>query len=279
LGYSYFVNIPASQTMRTSLRLVLPLLLLSFIAIGCFDIAEDFWVNADGSARVRLDVGMSKELAAMGAMDSSSKNNPASEFDKLKEMAKGDSAITGVITGDTVIGDMHHYFVEIAVKRAADLERIQSLLFKDSSSEENKFPPPALTVTTTGNRVTMSLKMKGDAKAAGDSATKGDSSNPMAAMGEAMMASMFGNAGVTYRIHGPKIITSEGTIDSAKTTVMWKYSFANLSSLGGKTLSAEIELPASPVPPTTSNNAVYVGLLALVIIIALTVVMMRRRRK
>ncbi len=262
--------------MRTSPLRWLPLLLLSFVVLGCFDISEDFWINGDGTARIRFDVGMSKSLASLTSSDSSkSDDSPSAQFLKMKEELTKDTMVSNVTTGDTTIGEYSHTFIEVSLKSVDAMMRVHDQLLRDTSEGEAKIRPAKLAVTRQGTKVTVQIGLSSDSTPKPEN----HDTSGLGQMSEQLMTSMFGDAAITYRVHGPHVASPDGTIDSAKTTVTWKFPLAKLSSIKSQVLTADVELPPPPAPPAPGGPSIYIGIAALIIIVFLTMMLMRRRKK
>jgi hypothetical protein len=241
------------------------LLLVPFIFVGCFEIMEEIWINADGSARIIIDIGIPQSLMALG--ESEEGDNPFAELDEDFEKTKRDVEHNPGIkrmdfrqyTGE----GLKHFVFDIEVTDLSSLNELQKIVYSGEEEPENssnKMPleNSDLLVEKQGDRIAF-IRRIGEGLTEGKSDTGSDSvGNGFEEMGKAMAGSMLGNNHYTVKLHAENIASANGAIDAEKRTVEWRIPIGELMMGNRRELRAEI------VPPMDNTTAWVVGVLVAV---------------
>ena len=181
--------------------LIAALIITALLLGGCINIKQEYWLNADGSAKVGMDIGMSEALLSMGNSSSGSKSSP---FDSLKkEYSTPNPKIKNVKTREYKEGDLQHFEVTF---ETASFDEFLASQSKSSSGQLNI----TLTKLSNGN-----IQFKQITKL--DQAQTGSTSG----MDAKSLESAFKDMYWTVIVHVPTLISSNG-IKLDNQTVQWK---------------------------------------------------------
>jgi hypothetical protein len=103
------------------------LLACSVLLTGCFDMAQDLWINQDGSGRMRYQLGISEQLAAM-----SGESDVCAGFYQDKTTLEHYPGVQTVAYDSKHEGGVQYCIVDITVKHFSDLVQLQTHVMKDS---------------------------------------------------------------------------------------------------------------------------------------------------
>jgi len=248
--------------MRTITNKILSLsiALFALLVTGCIDVKQDIWINEDGSGKLVFDVGLSKQFKAMmdlekgfgglgeleGFEEDGDKEKDAepegldsvpfsqAPEDVIKEL-KESKYVTGAEFKEASEGKYERtiYTIELSditkineVMKSSSLGAgIENLGGEEGLSENNDF---SLKKTDSGT-FELSAKLEGNKEEAADDPTE-------AAFAATMMKEMFGDAGMTIRVHAPAV-SHNGKEDEG--AIVWTMLLADLAS--GKSLEAKGE--------------------------------------
>jgi hypothetical protein len=240
--------------------LTLSIALFALVVTSCIDVKQDIWINEDGSGKLVFDVGLSKQFKAMmdlqkgfgdleglGGLeeeDGDDKDGPGPEDlesipfaqdpeEVIKELKKSEH-VTNAEFKEASEGKYERtiYTIELSditkikeVMKSSSLgSGIEELGGEEGLSENNDFD---LTKTESGT-FELSAVMEGE---------KEENADPTeAAFAAAMMKEMFGDAGMTIRVHAPAVKHNGKEQDGA---IVWTMLLAELAS--GKSLEAKGE--------------------------------------
>lgn len=261
--------------MRTFFRFA-ALAICAIAFVGCFEFGEDVWVNADGSGRLRFEVALPQAFMefgkSIGSADTSN-DDIRTKFRNADSLFKKDPRVTRVTVRDTTYSAMYHMLFEIDAKSYNDLPALSKMFYSDtamSSSENQEQAKPELQFTTTGSSVHFAILIPKDSTEEADSTRD--------TTGDAIAAAMLGDGGLVFRLHAPKISSSNGTIDTATNTAEWKIPLSNMKHVGGRQFTAEISMPV-PIAPITSPAVWLWVALAAVVLVVFVVFVLRKSSK
>ncbi len=198
--------------------LVIGMLLLG----GCINIQQEYWLKADGSATVNMDIGMSEALLAMGSTSGAATTSP---FDDLKkQFSASNPKIRNVQIKEYTRDDLTHFSVTF------DTPDFQDFLKSQNTSSNSEFNIN-LTRTASGNLI---FKQVTELDTGGASVSNGFDSKTM--------APMFKDMFWTVIVHVPQVVSSNG-IRMDDSTVQWKIPMADV--FAGKA-PAQLTLEYSP---------------------------------
>lgn len=234
--------------MKNPLRLLSRFIvsLCALFAVGCIDVQQDIWINADGSGRAVVDIGISKQAESMmsGAIegitselggDGESSGNPF-DMDLEKEKAKieADPRVTRADVKKTTDDKYTHFIYDMDVTDITQIDKILEDVMSDgplsAGGDDSPAPEAEFKIEKLDNgNFQLTAKMEGEAppEEAGEAGG--------AAMA-AMMAQMLGDAAFTFRVHAPAVSHDGKEVDEA---IVWSIPLADLAS--GKSLSAAAE--------------------------------------
>ena len=250
-----------------------------FCFSGCIDYLEEIWINADGSGKLKVDMGIAETFVSMGksfGMEDSS-NDMQKQYLKKKEELEKNPNVQKVDFKDFTQGDMHHFVFDIDVKdifKVGELTRKLEMSQMETQGQQDTAGKSEVRIEKLPNGNIQFVQLfKGEKKESSSQGMpmgeQGDSSGVnYDSMGQAMAMSMFGDKGVTIRVHGPSIVSSNGKIDDEKKMVEWKIGLAEMSKGSfSKELNAEIEL-------SHSSNALMITIIVVVALLVLVIAMM-----
>lgn len=258
---------------------VLAVGLLLLFLVGCFDLKEEVWINADGSAKIMQDIILPEAMTSLGGEQANLAEQLNKQYGEKKSRLEADPRIKSVDTRHFTEGDKHHFVLEVEIKDVTDLPEIWPLAFanKPDAAGKGSDSPLAnqenrLSVSKTGDGNIHLTRVLKSAEKTG----KKDSTNQMGdAMGQAMAAQLFANNGITFTVHGSKIAQANGTILDDGQTAEWKIPLTEMMGKNfSKEMSAEIG-PGGAGLPTWIPIAAGGFLVLLVLLILIT----RNRKK
>ena len=242
--------------MKTIINKILApsIALLTLLITGCIDVKQDIWINEDGSGKLVFDVGLSKQFKAMmdlqkgfgdleglegleeeGAAPEKPEAIPFGQAPEevIKELKK----IKHVTSAEFKESSDGKYERTIYTIELSDITKIKEVM-KSSSlgsgieelggeeglSENNDFS----LIKTESGTFELNAIMEGN---------KEEDTDPTeAAFAASMMKEMFGDAGMTIRVHAPAVSHNGKEKDGA---IVWTMLLADLA--GGKSLEAKGE--------------------------------------
>ncbi len=276
--------------MRTITNKILSLsiTLFALLVTGCIDVKQDIWINEDGSGKLVFDVGLSKQFKAMmdlekgfgglgeleGLEEGGDKGKDAEPEDQesipfsqapedvIKELKKS-KHVTSAEFKEVSDGKYERTIYTITLSDITKIKEvmkssslgsgIEELGGEEGLSENNDF---TLKKTESGT-FELNALMEGN---------KEEDADPTeAAFAATMMKEMFGDAGMTIRVHAPAVSHNGKEQDGA---IVWTVLLADLAA--GKSLeakgefkggeSSKTEAPSEPIPtlPEPENNATEV---------------------
>jgi hypothetical protein len=238
---------------KRSLFLIVVLALTSLLLSGCFSVTQEMWINADGSAKISIDMGMSKSLLDLAGADS----DPLAEFSAQfqgSELYK--NVTTRTYDGE---GDLRHIVVE----------------FEVDSFEKYILNPGSSTDQSLNTNATLTKLENGNYKFVQNVAGSGSSGmDTMDADTQKMMRAMFEGKYWTTRIHVPQVVSSNGT--GGGDMVEWKIPLADMM-LDNKPIEMTLEYSLTPGTPGWLLPAILIAVG--VIVVAVVVFLLLRRRK
>lgn len=249
--------------MKTIINKILSLsiALFALLVTGCIDVKQDIWINEDGSGKLVFDVGLSKQFKAMmnlekgfgglgelegleengdkegeeGAEPEDQESVPFSQApeDVIKELKKS-KYVTSAEFKEASDGKYERTIYTIGLSDITKINEvmkssslgsgIEKLGGEEGLSENNDF---SLTKTASGT-FELSAVIEGNKEEAPDPTE--------AAFAATMMKEMFGDAGMTIRVHAPAVSHNGKENEGA---IVWTMLLADLAS--GKSLEAKGE--------------------------------------
>jgi hypothetical protein len=242
---------------KNRLILIGMLILLTFLLSGCLSITQEIWVNADGSGKIKIDMGLGEIFFQMG---DSSTSNP------LEDMKTSFQAETGTknlkvseYTDDKA--QMRHVVIEFEV------DNVEQYMLQSASQNSTMGAPMTLEKLANGNyllKQTISNPSPDTTGGEMDQATKD------------MMADYFKDVYWTVTVHVPSIVSTNGT--QSGQTVEWKIPMGDLF-LGGKTEDLSLEYSLTPAASTGWLLYVIIGAVVVLLVIILVVILSRRKKE
>lgn len=247
--------------MQTFTRTVATVLagVASLLLVGCFEISEQYHFNADGSGKVVLDMGVSKQLEELASDgDKDPWKDMREDFKKAEEEAKKDPNVKSVTLEEKTTDEMRHFVVSVEVHdmtKATDTMKGIGDDSKDGPSGETD-----LTIARDGGKFTLNrIVSMGD--------DDDDDGQPGA---EVMMKRMFAGRYYKIQIFGAEV-TGEGGVQKEGYVEFEKPLSVLMGSSQPWTVNASIVGAGS----AGGGTALYVviGVVVVVIVIGAAVVM------
>jgi hypothetical protein len=232
------------RTLRTAL-LLLPLVLLG----GCLDYGEEVTVERDGSGRLRTEVAVLAELFTPDDL---------AELRQALEQAKGELErrpdITKVEVEDHADGPKHHFVIDVSARRyqaIADLMNEEGDVLRLEPLDGGRRVRFVRALTGEGAAFAALRHLPTAALAAHVRAVAEHAQArrlSLAASGAASGAHP-GEAPefhVTFKVHAPKIRTSNGDVSGG--TATWRWRLEDVEHEAPAQLEAELDLSRSYLP-------------------------------
>ncbi len=182
---------------------------------GCFDLVQEYWFAADGSARVVVDVAVPKALLHLAGRD------PVlalrEEASRVEAQLKADPAVTAFRFSDRKEADAHHLRWELEVTDATKLpELYRRALAQSEVATDGPAPDFTFTVerTVLGDTVFAQRLVPAEGGSVPDAQTRD--------FGRQLAGALMGERFVTVRVRGPGIGESNGTLSEDGTAVEWR---------------------------------------------------------
>lgn len=253
-------------------------LFFSLLFVGCINIVEEIWVNTDGTARIKIDIGMPEAMFSMG--ESEGGQDPFAdldkEFQKTKEDVEKNPDISRIDFKQYSEGGVKHFVFDVEVRNYKALNDFQKIVYAEEPDQEGggrDMPLENSELVVEAQNGSLVFSRQIGQKPEGETQSEEDSlGNAMEDMGQAMADAMFGNYTYTVRLYAENITESNGTINEQKNMAEWKIPFGQLMSGKHRELRAEI------VP----SNGLLMWIVAFVLIGAIVgglVVLLRRKKE
>lgn len=183
------------------------LVLFALLLGGCINIQQEYWLYEDGTAKVRMDIGMSQALLSMGATSGSdSTTNP---FEDLKsEFNDTNPNIKNVQVREYADDDLQHFEVIFEVP---DFEKF----LKEQASQGSEFN---ITLTRTPDDSILFKQI-----------TQLDTGGEASGLDVDSMGPVFKDMFWSVTVHVPQVVSTNGErLDNS--TVQWKIPMADIFS-------------------------------------------------
>lgn len=222
--------------MKKILRMGWVLVALSLLS-GCIDYSEEIWINADGSGRIKVDVGLSPLIAGM-VMKEGGDQSFCSQSDSVET---SDPNIIRQQTRMHSEGEMIHCIMEAQVKDFRKIAEMDTMPMEEGGAKlESLFVIEDLGggVARFHRRMVSKQEKKNEESA---------SSRRDAELDE-MMAEMFAERYLSITLHAPAVLSnSGGTLNPERTTVNWTVPFYEFSA-NDQVLDARAEVRYASTP-------------------------------
>ncbi|MBN2056772.1 hypothetical protein JW905_17725 [bacterium] len=248
------------------------LALIPLLACGCFELYEEIWVNEDGSGRFKLDMGFSEILLNMAREEG--RDDPLQELRENYEATKADLESNPNIARfdyeEYKLGNMRHFVFDIDVRDISVVDDLHRQIVTER--DKGKLRPEGrseLTIDRLENGNLQFHQVFGNPEK-----DPYAPENPFAeALGASFMQTMLGNRYIIVKLHGPRILSCNGTLDATMQTVEWRIPLLQLIGEG----QAREELRAEVEMPRQINWLLMAGIVAgVVVLVAATVLIVRR---
>ena len=172
----------------------------ALLLASCMNFSQDIWINKDGSGRMVLDIGMSKQMIEMAKNFGEQGADAKDPFDTAaqKKEIEANENVKSVKVTEKEVGEYKHFIYDIEVKDVTKLDEMQKGVLENGPAggggggegPENEIKVQKL---ANGNyKVTAEIK--------GDDADEGIDESALA-----MAKQMFGDNALTIRVHGPPV--------------------------------------------------------------------------
>ncbi len=230
------------------------LLLLS----GCFQVTEEYWVNADGSGKMHFELGVSEALLAMGENSSVD----GSQLFTEQGLDAQNPYLKNVKTSESSDNGMRTYIID------ADVTDFSKVF--ETGSEPSGFQVQVEKLDN-GNYLfkrTMDLATLN----AGQDASLNAEGTDMTGL----VAAMFSDKYWVIRLHVNNVVNTNGTLDKEKQLVEWKIPLSQVIS-GKDTIEMTAEV--SMGSPILQYVLIGVGVLLLIGVVVGVLLVRRSRAK
>lgn len=254
-------------------RLLLAVLALAGLT-GCFDVLEELWINADGSARLLVDVALPDSLLRLGGHEVVTRFRE--EAKRTEAELEQDPNVTKFAVRDYAEAGMQHFVYELEVKDATQLQATMQKALARAASSQSELSGLRFDIAEAdsgGLRFTQRLA-PGGASAVDAGTGRVEPSEAIARdLGKHFAGAMLGGRFFTVRVHGPAITETNGVLNEEKTTAEWKIPLADLAAgTGPSELRAKVQTGAP-----LWLWAVIIGVPALLLMLAVSAMKRRSR--
>lgn len=249
------------------------LLTASLFLAGCIEILEEVWINADGSGRIRIDIGMSEAIFSMGKKEKG--KDPLGDVNKDFEKTKSDIEkhpnIKHTDFRQHTDAGVRHFVFDIEVTDPAILNDLQKAIYLGERDTLKKADPEKIKPME-GAELHVEKKSDGTIlfiRRFGPPGT--ETADSLDREG----GELFRSAGYTVRLHAENILSSNGTIDESGKTVEWKIPIDHL--MAGKAFRKELR---AEIGPAGVNRQMWViaGVLLVGILTGIIVALRKKKR-
>lgn len=206
--------------MKTVRTLVFLTMFLLFS--GCFELLEEIWISPDGSARMKIDIGISEVMLSMGEGEEEDPfANLDEEFRKTKEEVEKNPGVKHIDFQQYSDGTLKHFVFDIEVSDYTALNGLPRIIYAENSTSKTptesmfQLEESELLIERQGDGKVIFVRRFGQPEESDSLQDSGD-------MKEAMAGAMFGNYYYTVRLHADEIATTNGRVDETKKMVEWK---------------------------------------------------------
>jgi plasmid maintenance system antidote protein VapI len=222
---------------------------IALLLASCLDVEQEFWIHADGSGRIKVTNkvpseiiegirGLQEELAqALGAELGEDPEDPFGLEVQKKEL-EAHKNVKSVKVSSTVEGEFTSFTYDIQARDMTKAHEILAVLYESMGEEAPEEGGPVdLEKLFTGVRIT---KLRGsDYRFTADlgSREEGQDDDPANELGRELMKGMFGDAGITIRVHGVSV-KSAGKAPAE--VEEWAVKYTDLGSNKVPTVEAEV---------------------------------------
>lgn len=237
------------------------LLLLSCLLFsGCFEFTQEFWINADGSGRVLMDIAVKDITDPKAQQNANTAQGKPSEFERnmaeAKERLSKDPNIKSVQMNQFVQDGMRHTVFDIECKDITLFSKTMNENAKqvaNTSNTNGKVATNGAQEATSQTMVPVIQKLPNGNYSFTSNLEKNDkskkskpASNQMEQMTQKWVEKIFEGRYYTVRLHAPKVISSNGQVNSTSNMVEWKIPIAQLASDNPpyKELTAQVSVPS-----------------------------------
>ncbi len=267
----------ASGSARTPWhpRWVVALLALLTLT-GCLDILQEIWIQADGSARVVVDLAVPKQL--LGLL----KTQGPDPFAELREKVrateaelKKDPDVVKFEFRELDDGAQYHLIYDLTVRDATRLGALQKQAMASAAESQQGAAEKGFGfhIERIGSGQYVFTQQLGELKA-GPEQGESPEDAVKSKLAQQMALAMFANNYFTVRVHGPLVTETNGRLNEQKDTVEWKYSLAMLMGGAEKT---ELRAVVQAGPPLWLWPLVL-GVPTLVLVLAVMAAQRKRSR-
>jgi hypothetical protein len=200
--------------------------------VSCINLEQDVWINADGSGRVKVDMGISKQMLEMAKGLGEEGADPFADIAAQKKKLEANENVKSVKITSKDDEKYRHAIYDVELKDITKLNETMKDILKDSPAGGKDAPDSELKIVKldSGN-------YKVTAKVEGPDTGDAEGEGPEAAA-LAMMKQMFGDAAITIRVHGPPVKHNGKLVEDA---AVWKMPIVDLISGGKLDVDAEVK--------------------------------------
>lgn len=242
-------------------------ILLAFLLSGCINITQSIEINADGSGKFSMDLGMSEMLLNMGEeFDEESEGGKFSlnEMKEDMELTSDNPYVTNVKVDEYNEEGYKHFSVE------ADISDMHAFL-SDLQAEDNSGIKFTLQQKENGNMHFVQVIDLSEGVAGEDI-----SEEEMSEFSNLMVANAFQGNYWTLTLKLPNVVETNGEWDEETNTVTWSIPMADvLMDQEMYEMSAEYRPPSSGITP---QYYLLGGVVALAILAVLGYLIFRGRK-
>jgi len=204
---------------------------------GCLDILEEIWIQADGSARVVVDLAVPKSLLAL------LKTKEPEPFADLREKVKAaevelkkDPDVVKFEFRELDDGAQYHLIYDLTVRDATRLGELHKRAMTSAAESQKGAGSKGFgfRIERTGSGQYVFTQQLGELKA-GPEQGEAPEDAMKSKLAQQMALAMFANNYFTVRVHGPLVTETNGRLNEQKDTVEWKHSLSALMGGAGKT--------------------------------------------
>jgi hypothetical protein len=196
-------------------------LFFSLLVSGCYDIAEELWINSDGSGRMKFTIGLAENLAAMIEGGGQSANF-CDKAIKDKSKLENNVLITSVTITKNSEAGMNYCSIDVDVKDFRNFAEVRNNVIE---GDYDNYEFPFSIIELGEDRFGISQEFNNLGR---DGPNQSGIEKVGQEMAMAMMAPMLAGKYISITVHAANIESSNGEISADSKTVIWKKPLVDL---------------------------------------------------
>ena len=212
---------------------------VSLLLSGCYDIAEELWINSDGSGRMKFTIGLAENLTAMMEGGGQSANF-CDKAIKDKSKLENNVLITSIAISKSNEAGMNYCSIDVDVKDFRNFAEVRNNIIE---GDYNNYEFPFSIIELGEERIGISQEFNNLGR---DGPNQSKIEKVGQEMAMVMMTPMLAGKYLIVTVHAPNIESSNGDISTDNKTVTWKKPLVDLVRYPEKPHRFEVVIVKAP---------------------------------